>query len=332
MAGRHAEAIVQGARGARLVAVAGGTRAAGLALAHGVPADASVDALLERRDVDAVVIATPHTTHLPLVLAAAAAGKHVFLEKPMALDVAECDAMIEACRAAGVRLMVAHITRFLEATLVAKALVDEGAIGTLRMISVHRILNDYPNEGWTLDPREGSAWLDWGSHGCDVIRWFAGRDPEIAFAQFTSYRRTPPSGLSGMAQFAFPDDVMSQTWMSYEVPADSWIQRAHYTFTGSDGVVDLNAYGRVEVVRGREVREAYLQPDLAASSVAGLRPNPYFRASAVAQVQEFVDAIEGGREPSVSGVEGRAAIEMVQAAELSSATGQSVRLPLDRIS
>ena len=218
------------------------------------------------------MIATPHTSHLPLVRQAAAAGKHVFLEKPMGLDVAECDAMIEACRAAGVRLMVAHITRFLEATRVAKALVDDGAIGTLRMISVHRILNGYPNEGWTLDPREGSAWLDWGSHGCDVIRWFAGRDPEIAFAQFTSYRRTPPAGLSGMVQFVFPDDVMSQTWMSYEVPADSWIQRARYVFTGSDGVVDLNAYGRVEVVRGKEVREAYVQPDLEASSVTGPSP------------------------------------------------------------
>src|SRR4029077_2893912 len=163
--------------------------------------------------------------------------------------------------------MVAHITRFLEATRVAKALVDDGAIGTLRMISVHRILNGYPNDGWTLDPREGSAWLDWGSHGCDVIRWFAERDPEIAFAQFTSYRRAPPAGLSGMVQFVFPDDVMSQTWMSYEVPADSWIQRAHYSFTGSEGVLDLNAYGRVEVVRGKEVREAYVQPDLDASSV-----------------------------------------------------------------
>ena len=60
--------------------------------------------------------------------------------------------------------------------------------------------------------------------------------------------------------------------MSYEVPADSWIQRAHYVFTGSDGVVDLNAYGRVEVVRGRDVREAYLQPDLAA--VVGRRTAP----------------------------------------------------------
>jgi predicted dehydrogenase len=278
------------------------------------------------------VIATPHTTHLSLVQSAAAAGKHVLLEKPMSVTVAECDGMIDACRSAqggrGVRLMVAHITRFLPATLVARRLVEQGEIGELRMISVHRILDGYPNSGWTLDPREGSAWLDWGSHGCDVVRWFAGREPELAFAQFASYRRTPPAGLSGMAQFVFPGDVMSQIWQSYEVPADSWIQRAHYVFTGSEGLVDLNAYGRVELVRGRTGREAYLQPDLEASSREGVRPNAYFREGFAGQMAEFVAAASEDRRPSVSGEDGRAAVEMVEAAERSAASGEAVRLPL----
>jgi predicted dehydrogenase len=324
----HAEAIAKGARDTALVAVAGGTRAPGLAGDYGVPVEASVESLLARSDVDAVVIATPHTTHVPLTQAAAAAGKHVFLEKPMALDVAECDAIVEACRAANVRLMVAHITRFLEATRVARDLVGSGAIGDLRMISVHRILYGYPNEGWTLDPREGSAWLDWGSHGCDIVRWFAARDPELAFAQFASYRGGMPTGLSGMVQFTFPDDVMSQIWMSYEVPATPWIQRARYTFTGSEGLVDLNAYGRVEVIRGPEVKEAYIQPDVVRSSVEGVSFNAYFRDGFARQIEEFARAVESGRAPSVSGVEGRAAIEMVEAAERSGASGQAVRLPL----
>ena len=329
MARVHAQAIADlGSDAARLVVVAGGTRAAGLASDFGAAAEASVGALVGRSDVDAVVIATPHTTHLGLVREAAAAGKHILIEKPMGLDVADCDAMIAACRDAGVRLMVAHITRFLPATAVAKQLVEDGEIGDLRMISVQRILDGYPNEGWTLDPREGSAWLDWGSHGCDVVRWFAGAHPLRAFAQFTSYRRTPPSNLSGMVQFVFPDDVMSQTWMSYEVPADSRIQRARYVFTGSTGVVDLNAYGRVVVERGRLSREAYVQPDLEASSREGVRPNDYFRDGFAAQMREFMAAVVDGREPSVSGADARAAVEMVKAAELSAATGESVRLPL----
>jgi len=329
MARVHAQAVADlGPERARLVAVGGGTRAAALASDFAAGLEPTVDALFGRPDVGAVVIATPHTTHLALVRAAAAAGKHVLLEKPMGLDVAECDAMIAACRVAGVRLMVAHITRFLPATAVAKRIVEDGEIGSLRMISVQRILDGYPNAGWTLDPREGSAWLDWGSHGCDVIRWFAGADPMRAFAQFTTYRRTPPANLSGMVQFVFPDDVMSQTWMSYEVPADSRIQRARYVFTGSEGVLELNAYGRVVVERGRSPREAYAQPDLEASSREGVRPNAYFREGFAAQVAEFVAAVEGGREPSVSGADARAAVEMVQAAERSAATGAAVVFPI----
>jgi len=288
--------------------------------------------VLSRSDVDAVVIATPHTTHVSLVGAAAAAGKHVLLEKPMGLDVAECDAMIDACRAArggkGVRLMVAHITRFLPATLVAKRLVEDGAIGDLRMISVRRILDGYPNSGWTLDPAEGTAWLDWGSHGCDVVRWFAGAEPALAFAQFTSYRHTPPNGLSGMVQFRFPGDVMSQLWQSYEVPADAWIQRAHYVFSGSKGLVDLNAYGHVDVFNGTASRVAYDQPDLERSSREGVRPNDYFSEGFANQIREFLGSITEDREPSVAGRDARAAIEMVQAAERSAATGTAVRFPL----
>ena len=328
MARIHAEAIANGARGTALTAVAGGTRAPALAAEYGVAHEPTVEALLDRPDVDAVVIATPHTTHVPLSRAAAAAGKHVFLEKPMAVTVAECDEIVASCERAGVRLMVAHITRFLEATRVARDLVGSGAIGTLRMISVHRILEGYPNSGWTLDEREGTAFLDWGSHGADIVRWFAGREPELAFGTFAAYRGGLPKGLSGMVIYTFPGDVMSQIWMSYEVPAESWIQRARYTFTGSEGLVDLNAYGRVELIRGSEGREAYAQPDLARSSVEGVSFNPYFREGFAQQIQAFADAVESGREPAVSGRDGRAAIEMVEAAERSSATGQAVRLPL----
>jgi len=329
MARVHAEAIANGATGTRLVAVAGGTRAGQLGGDYSVPVEATAEALVARPDVDAVVIATPHTTHLALVKLAAAAGRHVFLEKPMGITVTECDEMIEACAAANVRLTVAHITRFLGASRVAKQLVDDGAIGEVRMIAAVRILDGYPNEGWTLDPREGSAFLDWGSHGADVLRWFAGRDPLRAFAQFTTYRRTPPANLSGMVQYVFPNDVMSQIWMSYEVPADRWIQRAHYMITGSGGAIDLNAYGRVELVRGREVVEAFTQPDIEASSREGVSFNPYFRAAFAAQIQDFADALAAGREPSVTGTDARMAIEMVAAAERSAATGEAVRFPME---
>jgi predicted dehydrogenase len=125
MMGRtYAAAITRQARNARVVAVAGGRRAPALAAEWNVPAEPAVEALLARPDVDVVVIATPHTTHLPLALQAAEAGKHVYLEKPMVLDTTECDRIIEACRRAGVLLTVASQSRYNEISQRAKELID----------------------------------------------------------------------------------------------------------------------------------------------------------------------------------------------------------------
>ena len=124
MGGIHARAA-QDAPGAELVAVAGGGRAAGLGSRLGVPAETSPDALLDRPEIDAVVIATPHTSHLPLVRAAAATGRHVLLEKPMGVSLPDCDAMTAACAEAGVTFMVAHISRFLPAVREAHARIAE---------------------------------------------------------------------------------------------------------------------------------------------------------------------------------------------------------------
>ena len=93
------------------MAVAEGSRAPALAAEYGVPALADTAAVLARDDVDAVLICTPHSTHRALTEAAAAAGKHVYIEKPMAVTLADCDAMIAACRDARVLLDVNHVTR-----------------------------------------------------------------------------------------------------------------------------------------------------------------------------------------------------------------------------
>src|SRR5262249_42086970 len=115
----YAEAIARHVRGARLVAVAGGGRAVLLAEPYGVPAGPAgprVEALLGRDNVRAVVLAPPDQDRLALTRLAAAAGKHVLAEKPMAPTVAGCDAMIAACAAAGVNLAVVKTERFRKIT------------------------------------------------------------------------------------------------------------------------------------------------------------------------------------------------------------------------
>ena len=273
------------------------------------------------------MIATPHSTHLPLTLAAAAAGKHVYLEKPMALTVAECDAMIEAADRAGVVLSVNKITRHRGAGQTARRLIDEGAIGDVRMIRGTYLIPGYdaPSKEWLMDPAEGTPWLDYGAHGCDIVRWLSGADASLAFASFESFQSTPPALQSGMVQFVMANGVIAQLWMSYEVPVESVGELGRYLITGSTGVIDFNAYGDVRVDRGdgagwvtewKTPPFQYLADPFTVNRVKGFAD----------QFQDFLDAIAEGRQPAVTGADGRAAIAMVEAAERSSQTGQAVRL------
>ena len=117
----YSEVVANHAQGSKLVAVTGGRRAAQLAADYGVAAEPDVEALVARSDVDAVVIATPDQDRLKITKLAAAVGKHVLAEKPMAPTVAECDAMIAACNAANVKLSVVKTERYRKITMKAKS-------------------------------------------------------------------------------------------------------------------------------------------------------------------------------------------------------------------
>jgi predicted dehydrogenase len=110
-------------------------RAEDFARRHGVPRwHTDADAILAARDIDAVYIATLPETHRDYVLRVAAAGKAAFVEKPMAMDAAECDEMISACAAAGVPLWVGYYRRALPRFLAVRDLVRDGAIGEVREV------------------------------------------------------------------------------------------------------------------------------------------------------------------------------------------------------
>ncbi len=127
------ECISKYNEGGRLVAVTGGTRAPVLAEDYGMDVEPSLEALLSRSDVDAVLVATPHQVHAEQVIAAAEHGKHVLVEKPMATNVADCDAMIAACEKAGITLSVIQTLRYRVVFKRAKQLIDEGRIGKVHM-------------------------------------------------------------------------------------------------------------------------------------------------------------------------------------------------------
>ena len=228
-------------QGTRFVGVAIGSRAAGMADQYGVSAS-TLDEILRRDDVDAVVIATPHSTHVPIATACAAAGKHIYIEKPLARTVAECDEILAACDRAGVRLAVNTVTRFRPSPIAAKRLLDDGAIGALRMIRVLSSAVDYePSyKSWTSDPAEGGIWLDWGCHGCDALRWLTGSDVTEAFGFATDFAGPPALDRSVMAQFTFKSGVAAQLLMSFEMPPPGLGSASQWTLIGSTGIIELD--------------------------------------------------------------------------------------------
>lgn len=147
---------------------------------HGVPRwydDA--DRLIADPEVDAVYVATPPDSHLEYAARAAAAGKPVYVEKPMALNYAQCEAMLDACRTSGVPLFVAYYRRALPRFLHIKRLIEDGAIGHVRFVHTRqtkKLTERADALPWRLDPSVsgGGYFFDLASHTLDVLDFLLG--------------------------------------------------------------------------------------------------------------------------------------------------------------
>jgi len=167
---------------------------------YGVPWCADYGAVLARKDVDAVVISTPHYLHAPLTVQAARAGKHVLCEKPIACTLAQADEMIAACRESGVRLSVLHTTRFGPGLAEIREQLHQGIIGRIVALHISRFIGkpeSYWNGGYS-----GRAKSDWRKskekagggvaimnliHDTDRLHWLAGLTPERVYAEMDTH-------------------------------------------------------------------------------------------------------------------------------------------------
>jgi predicted dehydrogenase len=311
---------------AQVVAVAGGRRAPALAADFTCTVEESPAALLQRRDVDAVVITTPASAHLALVRDAAAYGKHVLVEKPMALSVQDARGMASACGDAGVTLAVVSQHRFRDSPRAAKKLIEDGGIGEIRMIQAFgpEVGWNLPDSWWTDDPRPPSPYSDWATHACDVIRWLLQDEPTQAFARFTSYAPKPPPGQSAMVTYDFARGALGHVWMTYDIPVPGLGSALQFLIVGSTGILQVDSYGAVRVARGNDWEVVYQQtPFNPLDPMDEVRLRAYTR-----EMADFLDAAKVGREPLVSGTEGIATMQMIEAAERSAAKGRPVRIPV----
>jgi predicted dehydrogenase len=322
----YAECVARYNSGARLVAIAGGTRAPTLASDYGVDDEPSVEALLSRADISAVIVTSPQSAHCEQTVAAAQHGKHVLVEKPMATSTAECRQMIDACREAGVELSVIKPWRYRGATRRLQERSARGDIGEVRMISLWWLYARVPFVGkeWFRDPKEGGFFLDAGSHCFDYLRWVAGAEPVRLYAEVANYNHDGETPRSTMTTLTFANGVMASLWLSYEVPAPGWPNtdfRARVV--GASGELDAHGYGALQVGVGDTWETVYEQPAIDYIN----RPMERTRLEAFFDMtQDFIDAVRDGRRPPVSGEDGLAAVAMVEAGYRSSTLGQAVEL------
>jgi predicted dehydrogenase len=322
------EVAAHHAAGTTLVAVAGGRRAAALASDYGVALEASPDTLVRRDDIDLVVLASPPAVHREQTVAAARAGKHVLVEKPMAQDAAEGEAMVDACLAAGVRLSVVSQHRFRDTPAAAHGLIADGVIGDVRMIRLTGAEVGWwdlkaRGDEWKLDPAQQTAWASWSAHGCDLIRWLSGSEPVNAYARIVNFSGTPPEvGQTAMAQYEMASGALVQIWMTYEMPRPGFESTWEFVIVGSDGIIRLDPYGQLRLGRGEAWETVAEMP-----AFDPLDANDAVRLRAYArQLEDLVAAVRDGRDPLVSGVEGLRTTAMLTAVEESARTGAAVPL------
>jgi predicted dehydrogenase len=235
---------------AELIAIAGGHQAPDVAARHGVRAVATteVDALLDSDEIDAVLIASPNPFHAPQAIRAANAGKHIFVEKPMGMNVAECRAMIDAANAAGVTLMPGHMHRYRRTETAVKLMLQRGAIGNVDMASI--TLTEPDETTWLNTPANGGYLLGSGIHAIDLLRFWLGDIQEVT-ALTGHYRGVPvENGSQLLMIFTSGTHAAMQNSVIPRLSrpkAGSGVARFGAELTGETGVISVDMYGEVRL-------------------------------------------------------------------------------------
>lgn len=327
----HAESL-QRCPGAVLAGVASPTpgNAAAFARRFDIPrAFTDYRELLALPDLDLVVIGVPNDLHCQVVVDAARAGKHIVIEKPLCLNLAEADRMIAAAREAGVKLMYAEELCFAPKYVRLKQLLDSGALGhpvLLKQSEKH----DGPHAAhfWDVERSGGGVTMDMGCHAIEFFRWLLGR-PRVTsvYAQMGTHvhgHKTRGED-NALLILEFENGVTA-------LAEESWTKLGgmddRAEVHGSKGV----AYA--DLLHGNAIEtyslEGYDYAVEKAGSTRGWSFTIYEEAWNYGFHQEmahFVDCVRHDRPPLVTGEDGRVVLEVIFAAYESARTGRKVALP-----
>jgi UDP-N-acetylglucosamine 3-dehydrogenase len=260
---------------------------------------------VERDDVDAVVIAVPNSLHRDVAVAAATAGKHILVDKPMACTADDADEMIAAADTHRVVLVPFQNTRFAAPFVAAQRLVAAGRLGEVtgfRVALGHAGPQTWAPRGeWFFDRSRsgGGCLIDLGVHAVDLVRCVTGDNVEAVSAVLNGSRGDVEADAQLLARMhGGAVGTIQASWSSQSGPDQQ------LTVIGREGTLHVDNRTPLTFIDARGDRERVALPDATSSPLA-----------------ELLAAIRGERCPSVSAADGRAAIAVVQAAYCSAAHG-----------
>lgn len=281
-----------------------------------------VDALCGRADIDAFLICTPVAAHCEVAIKAAEAGKHVFVEKPMAVTVTEARAMMDAARKAGVTLAVGHYLEFMPQHMHVKERIRGGDIGAVMSATVH-------DEIMTIKPTEGII-LDLSPHYVDLVRWYF--DDSKVDSVFACCRAmsSDPTHLETVAEIKmfFSSGIIGNVNM-YWVPGyrnrDGCSKYLH--IQGTEGYYRTAfTTSNVEVYRGNTFFNRVRGPYEFVPKFVAHPEMPISGTSFRKELEDFVDSALKKSQPKVSGDTGIEVMAVICAAKKSIAEKRVVRL------
>ncbi|RLE68716.1 MAG: gfo/Idh/MocA family oxidoreductase [Thermoprotei archaeon] len=273
--------------------------------------------LLKRDDIDAVIITSENAKHAELAVAAAEAGKHMIVEKPLATSLDDAERMIRAAEKAGVKLQQAFVMRYHDATVEVKQMIEKGEIGELLVITTTNH-GKYPGL-WFGDPElaGGGAVMDHTVHTADLMRWYTGDEVEEVYAVIgRNIRSELKTEDNALISLKFRKGVIGSidcSWSRHEgwpIWGDVWLG-----VIGTRGYIVVDAFRTCInlVVNGKPLTWLYFGSDCDRNMIS-----------------DFIEVVVEDKTPRATGYDGYKALEIALAAYESNRRGEPVKLPLKR--
>jgi len=288
-----------------------------------------LDAMLAIDEIDMIVVGAPNFLHCEITIKAAKAGKHVVVEKPLCLNLADADRMIAACDQAGVKLMYAEELCFTPKYVRLKQLLDDGVLGRPVLFKQSE-KHDGPHAAhfWDVDRSGGGVTMDMGCHAIQFFRWLNANNPvKSVYAQMnTSVHAARTRGEdNAIIILEFDNGVVA-------LAEESWTKLGgmddRAEIHGSEGV----AYA--DVLHGNSIptysaKGVGYAVEKAGSTVGWsfVMYEEIWNYGFPQEFQHFVDCVLHDRQPLVTGADGKAVLEILFAAYESAGTGRKILLP-----